>query len=200
MSQMSWEPHDPQAPDEPVAPPRRRRRTVLTAILMLMLVAGAGAGAGVGWQQRTVAAGWQERADVLERQRDDAVGRAEALGEQLAELSILVETIGEDRSILADRLAELAGEKAQAEDRASFTRTDLEQLAATVDRAVSQLNACVEDALVLQSDTVAAFNEFAAGRAVDIATLNDRLSATRERCNTARLSGAEAVGLARSLR
>ena len=202
MGQLSWEQDAPEPQHAPVPQPRRRGRArrVLTVLTMLALLGAAGAGGAIGWQQREVAAGWRDRAVLLEQQRDDAVGRAEALSDQLGELANLVQLSVEDLATLEERLAELAGEKAQAEDRATVTRADLQRLATTVQGAVSQLNACVDDLLTLQSDTVAAFNELAQGRRVDIGPLNDRLRATSERCNAARQAGANAVALAGSLR
>lgn len=200
MGQLSWEPETPDP--TPVAPPatHRRGRRALTVLTMLALLAAAGAGGAVAWQQREVAAGWRDRAELLEQQRDDAVGRSEALSDQLDELANLVQLSVGDLAELEERLAELAGEKAQVEDRATVTRADLQRLARTVGDAVSQLNACVDDLLQLQSDTVAAFNELAQGRRVDIAPLNERLRATSDRCTVARQSGANAVALAESLR
>ena len=201
MGQLSWEQHgpEPEPAPEPARVPRRGRRA-LTALTMFALLAAAGAGGAIGWQQREVAAGWRDRAVLLEQQRDDAVGRSEALSDQLSELANLVQLSVEDLATLEERLAELAGEKAQAEDRATVTRAELQRLATTVQGAVSQLNACVDDLIALQSDTVAAFNELAQGRRVDIGPLNDRLRATSERCDAARRAGANAVALAGSLR
>ena len=202
MGPLSWEQHRPEPDPVPVAAPRRRGRVrrVLTVLTMLALLGAAGAGGAIGWQQREVAAGWRDRAMMLEQQRDEAIGRTEALSEQLGELGNLVQLSEQGLATLEERLAELAGEKAQAEDRATVTRADLQRLATTVQSAVSQLNTCVDDLLALQSDTVAAYNEVVQGRRVDIGPLNDRLNATRERCNTARQAGATAVALAGSLR
>ena len=191
-----------QAPDGPAQRPRRTgtRQRVLTVLAVLVLVGATTAGVAIGWQQRTIAAGWRDRAVVLEQQRDDAVGRAEALSGQLGELSNLVRLSETDLAELEERLAELAGEKAQAEDRAVLSAEDLRRLATLVDSAVRQLNTCADDLLALQSDTVDAYNSVARGVPVDVAPLNDRLTATNERCTTARRAGAEAVALASRLR
>jgi chromosome segregation ATPase len=186
VEQLSGQPQEPPSTPDPL--PRRRGRRVLTVLTMIALLTAAGAGGAIGWQQREIAAGWRDRSVVLEQQRDDAIGRAEALSDQLSELASLEE-----------RLAELAGEKALAEDRATVTRAELRTLATTVESAVRQLNACVDDLLALQSDTVAAFNELGRGREVDIAPLNDRLRETNQRCDAARRAGAAAVGLASRL-
>jgi len=177
----------------PVRHPRRR------AIPLVLLVLAAG-GVGIGVQQRQVADGWRDRSIVLEQQREEAVGRAEALGAQLDELGAFVELSREDRAMLEERLAELAGEKARAEDLATVTREELATLAAAVSSAVTQLNACTDDLLTLQRDTIDAFNRLAGGERVDVTPLNQRLEETRARCNTARQAGANAVALANRLR
>lgn len=178
----------------------RRGRRALSVIAVLVLVGATVAGVAIGWQQRTIAAGWRDRATVLEQQRDDAVGRAEALSGQLGELSTLVQLSETDLAVLEERLAELAGEKAQAEDRAVLSADELRRLATLVDSAVRQLNTCADDLLALQSDTVDAYNSVARGVPVDVAPLNDRLTATNASCTNARRAGAEAVALASRLR
>lgn len=191
-----------QAADTPATRDRRRGRgrRVLTVLTVLVLVGTTIAGVAIGWQQRTIAAGWRDRAVVLEQQRDDAVGRSEALSGQLGELSTLVQLSETDLAELEERLAELAGEKAQAEDRAVLSAEELRRLATLVDSAVRQLNACADDLLALQSDTVDAYNSVARGVPVDVAPLNDRLTANTARCTSARQAGAEAVALASRLR
>jgi len=186
---------DPDALPRP-APERARPRRML-ALLLILLAAG---GVSVGVQQRQIADGWRVRAVVLEQQRDEAIGRAEALGAQLDELGSLVQLSREERGLLEERLAELAGEKARAEDRATVTREELATLATAVSSAVTQLNSCTDDLLALQRDTVAAFNRVIEGERVDVAPLNDRLEETRARCNMARQAGANAVDLANRLR
>jgi chromosome segregation ATPase len=155
---------------------------------------------GIAVQQRQVADGWRDRALVLEQQRDESIGRAEALGAQLDELGSLVQLSREDRAMLEERLTELAGEKAQAEDRATTTREELANLAAAVSDAVAQLNACTDDLLALQGDTIDAFNRVVDGDQVDVTPLNQRLDVTRSRCAAARQAGANAVAFANRLR
>jgi chromosome segregation ATPase len=178
-------------------PRRGRARRVLAILLLVVLTAG---GVAIALQQREVADGWRDRAVLLEQQRDEAIGRAEALGAQLDELGAFIELSREDRAMLEERLAELAGEKARAEDRATVTREELATLAASVSSAVTQLNACTDDLLALQRDTIDAFNRVASGERVDVTPLNERLEATRIRCNAARQAGANAVALANRLR
>jgi len=183
------------------APPRRRRgRRVARALLVLALIGTAIGGGAVGWQQREIAAGWQARALLLEQQRDDAIGRSEALSGQLGELANLVQLSGEDLATLEERLAELAGEKARAEDRATLTRDELRTLATRVDTAVRQLNACADDLFELQSATIDAYNSVARGTPVDVGPLNERLAEMTTRCTAARQAGAAAVALASRLR
>ena len=200
MEPLSWSSADPD-PSPTTAPARQQRgRRALTALVMLALLVAAGAGSAIGWQQREVAAGWRDRALVLEQQRDDAVGRSEALSDQLGELANLVQLSVEDLATLEERLAELAGEKAQAEDRATLTRDELRTLATRVESAVRQLNACVDDLFALQSDTIDAYNSVARGTPVDVTPLNDRLRVMSERCSAARQAGESAVALASRLR
>jgi hypothetical protein len=184
-----------EAPSGRARPRRAARRLVTFALLAAALGGGA-----IGWQQREVAAGWQERAVALEQQRDDAIGRSEALSEQLGELANLVQLSVEDLATLEDRLAELAGEKAQAEDRATLTRDELRTLAERVDSAVRQLNACADDLFALQSATIDAYNSIARGTPVDVGPLNQRLTEMTERCSAARRAGESAVALASRLR
>jgi hypothetical protein len=194
-------PSDPPPPEWPSGPaPRSRGRRALRGLAVLLLLGLAGGGVAVGWQQREVAAGWQARATVLEQQRDDAIGRAEALSDQLGELGNLVQLSVDDLATLEERLAELAGEKARAEDRATLTAEELRTLAARVESAVRQLNACADDLLQLQSDTIAAYNSVARGVPVDVGPLNTRLGEMNERCTAARQAGANAVALASRLR
>jgi hypothetical protein len=202
MEPLSWSPDDrPSDPvPAPASAPRGGGRRTLIALVILGLLSAAVAGAAIGWQQREVAAGWRDRAQVLEQQRDDAVGRTEALSEQLGELANLVQLSVEDLATLEERLAELAGEKAQAEDRATLTRDELRTLAARVDTAVRQLNACVDDLFVLQSDTIDAYNSVARGTPVDVGPLNDRVRILGEQCSAARQAGESAVALASRLR
>jgi len=186
--------------DLPSGPAPSRGRRLVGALGTMLLVAAAVTGVAVGWEQREVAAGWQERALILEQQRDDAIGRSEALSEQLGELANLVQLSVEDLASLEERLVELAGEKARAEDRATLSRDELRTLAARVDSAVRQLNACVDDLFALQSDTIDAYNSVAGGTRVDVGPLNERLRVMQERCTAARQAGAEAVALASRLR
>lgn len=191
----------PQVPSEhpSFVAARAPRRGLRAVAWLLVLAIGIGGGA-VGWQQRQVAAGWQERALLLDLRREEAVGRAEALSGQLGELANLVQLSVGDLADLEERLAELAGEKAQVEDRATVTRQELQTLASRVDSAFRQLNACVDDLATLQNDTVIAFNTLGRGGQVDIAPLNVRLDEIRERCAAARRAGAAAVDLASRLR
>lgn len=185
---------------QPASQPIRRGRPALRVVLALLLVAATITASAVAWQQREIAAGWQARSVMLEQQRDDAVGRSEALSEQLGALSNLVQLSVDDLATLEERLAELAGEKAQAEDRAALTREELRTLATQVESAVRQLNACADDLLALQSDTIDAFNRLARGSSVDVSPLNERLTEVNARCNDARRAGASAVALASRLR
>jgi chromosome segregation ATPase len=172
-----------------------------TATLVLLVAAAvAGGGAGIAVQQRQVADAWRDRAVAVEAQRDEAIGRAEALGAQLDELGELARLADADLSDLEARLTELAEEKARVEDRAVVTRAELESLASRTADASRQLDRCVTDLIALQTDTIAAFNRLSAGERVDVEPLNARLIAVREVCAAARQAGAAAAALAASLR
>ncbi len=172
------------------------RRT--TALAVVAILIGA-AGTGIAVEQRRVADAWRDRADTLELARDEAVGRAEALGAQLDELGTLARLADEDLSTLEERLTALAEEKARAEDRAVVTRVELERLAARTADASARLDACVDDLIALQVDTIDAFNRLGAGERVDVDPLNDRLATVRGICTEARRAGAEAAALAARL-
>ena len=189
-----------RAHDSVLPGPGRSAGRVRRTLVGLLLLAIAAGGTGVAVQQRQVAAAWRERAVVLEEQRDDAIGRAEALGAKLDDLGMLAQLSTEELAAVEERLAELASEKARAEDRETLTREELRILAGRLETAFRLLNACVDDLLVLQNDTVIAFNTLADGGRPDIGALNERLNATRSRCDTARQAGADAVALASRLR
>lgn len=188
----AWQPHDPV----PLQAARRWPRT----LALLVLLGLAAAGTGIAVEQRSVAVEWRERAETLEQQRDDAIGRSEALAAQLSELGTLVQLSTEDLADLEDRLAELAGEKARAEDRVALTREELRTLAERVASASRLLNGCVDDLLELQQQTVSAFNRLAGGASVDVTPLNERLEEVRGTCTVARQAGADAAALASRLR
>jgi DNA repair exonuclease SbcCD ATPase subunit len=187
-----WQPHQPV----PLASARRWPRR----LLLLVLLGLTAAGTGIGVEQRMVAAQWRERAETLEQQRDDAIGRSEALAAQLSELGTLVQLSAEDLANLEERLAELANEKARAEDRVALTREELRTLAERVASASRLLNGCVDDLLALQQQTISAFNRLAGGASVDVTPLNERLEEVRGTCTVARQAGADAVALASRLR
>jgi hypothetical protein len=67
----------PPAPEPGTSPPAPRRWPwVLAIVALLATTATAGA---VAWDQRSSAEQWRERAEAIEDQRDDALGRGEAL-------------------------------------------------------------------------------------------------------------------------
>jgi chromosome segregation ATPase len=175
-------------------------RRARIAALVLVATGVAGGSVAVAVQQRQVADAWRDRATAVASQRDDALGRAEALAAQLDELGELARLTDSDLSDLEGRLTELAEEKARAEDRAVVTRVELETLARTTADASRQLDRCVTDLLALQSDTIAEFNRLGAGERVDVDPLNARLTEVREVCAAARQAGANAAALAASLR
>jgi len=179
---------------------RRIGRRWPRTLLLLILVGLAAAGTGIGVEQRMVAAEWRDRAVALEQQRDDAIGRSEALAAQLSELGTLVQLSAEDLANLEERLAELASEKARAEDRVALTREELRTLAERVASASRLLSACVDDLIALQQQTISAFNRLAGGTSVDVTPLNERLEEVRATCQVARQAGADAVALASRLR
>jgi hypothetical protein len=149
----------------------------------------------VAWHQREVAADWRDRAVTMERARDDARGRTEALQRQLDEASEVLAISEQDVAQLEERIRELADEKAQAEDTATTVQVERDvfvQLSTTVAGAVDALDVCVTQLFSLLDDSVQAFNDAAAGRPVDVAPLNAAKDATTAFCNDAREAAAGA--------
>lgn len=186
-------------PRPPSRAARRRWPWVVTAVLALVLGAVA---AGIAWEQREVAQAWQERAEVLAGQRDEAVGRTEALQRHLDETFELLELSESDVVQLEERIRELAGEKARAEDEATTVQVERDvfvELSATVTDAVDALDVCVERLFALLNDSVAAYNAAVAGEFVDVEPLNAASEATTAFCNEARLLAARAGAAADQL-
>jgi hypothetical protein len=179
--------------------PRRRVGWILVTVVALLLAAAGGA---VAWQQRSVAAQWQDRALVMELARDDARGRTEALQRQLDEVGEVLAISESDVAQLEDRIRELADEKAQAEDTATTVQVERDvfvQLSTTVAGAVDALDACVTQLFSLLEDSVQAFNDAAAGEPVDVVPLNAAKDATTAFCNEARSAAAGAGAAADQL-
>jgi hypothetical protein len=203
-----WDPERPawssvDGPDvtvgSPAAPDRRGRapRAGIAGAVVLALVAS-----GIAVQQRTVADRWRDRAELVAAQRDDAVGRTEALQRQLEEVVDLQAATDAELTLLAERLAALAGEKADAEDRAVISaaeRDALRRVAQQVAAAVSGLDACIIALLEVRASSVDAFNRLARGEQVDVAPLNAQSAETIARCNAARQAAAAAGAAAGAL-
>lgn len=186
-------PSEPPAGGDPAAVGPSRRRAA--AVLVLVLLVG-----GVAVQQRSIADAWRERALALEVQRDEAIGRSEALASQLDELVLLQDATSRELDLVTERLAELAGEKAEAEDRALVTEAERDaagRVAQQVVTAVRDLDACILALLDLRAATVDAFNRVARGGSVDVAPLNAQSDAAIAQCEAAR-EAASAAGAAAS--
>jgi len=176
-------------------------RGPLVAVLVLALLVGA-VGVGVGWQQRQVAAEWRDRTEVRTGERDEALGRAEALQRQLDEVADALSTSEGDVATLTERITALADEKAQAEDSATTVQVQRDavlDLSQQVASSVSALEECTTRLFDLQRDTVGAFNRATAGEQVDVSPLNGRLEDTTAFCNDARSAAARAAAAARAL-
>jgi hypothetical protein len=192
-------PPPPAAGPPPTPPPSRRWRVTAGLVLALLLAAVSGA---VAWQQREVAADWRDRAVMMERARDDARGRTEALQRQLDEAAEVLAISEGDVAQLEERIRELADEKAQAEDTATTVQVERDvfvQLSTTVAGAVDALDLCVTQLFSLLDDSVQAFNDAAAGRPVDVVPLNAAKDATTAFCNDARAAAAGAGAAADQL-
>lgn len=217
-----WEPDGPTGSEAPSVPPRdgpaarsdgagaatapaaaahptppRRARWSAAALVVVALVAS-----GVAVQQRVVADRWRDRAELVAAQRDDAIGRTDALQRQLEEVVDLQATTEAELSTLTDRLAALAGEKADAEDRAVVSaaeRDALRRVAQQVATAVSGLDACIVALLEVRASSVDAFNRLGRGEQVDVAPLNAQSAETIARCNAARQAAAAAGSAAGAL-
>jgi hypothetical protein len=183
--------------DDPL-PGARRQRRALAAALAVALVA-----LGVAVQQRTVADAWRDRAELAVEQRDEAIGRSEALRSQLDELAELQTATSEELDALTQRLADLAGEKAEAEDRATLTEAERDRagrVATQVASAVQGLDACILAFADLRAALVDAFNRVQRGQSVDVGPLNAQSDAVVAQCEAARRAAAAAGAAARELR
>lgn len=172
---------------------------VVTVVVALLVAAGS---AAVGVQQRTVAADWRDRAQALETQRDDAIGRTEALQRQLDEVAGSLNVSEGDVASLEERVRELADEVAQAEDVAATTGVERDTLAAlssAVAGSITSLDACVSELFDLLDRTIDAFNRQGAGEQVAVGPLNSQRSATTATCNDARSDAAAASSDAQRL-
>lgn len=177
---------------------RRRPRPIGAAALVLVALVAA----GVAVQQRTVADAWRDRAERLEVERDEAIGRSEALRSQLDELAAVQASSEGELAALTERLADLAGEKAQAEDRTALTEAErdaVRRVAQRVADAVSGLDACILALLEVRASSVDAFNRLARGEFVDVDPLNAQSAATIEQCDAARRAAAAAGSAAGAL-
>lgn len=193
---------DPPEPSPVAAQPRARRRWPWIALAIVGLGL-AGGGAAIAWDQREVAAQWRDYATEVEDQRDDALGRGEALQVQLDEIADLLAASTSDVATLEDRIRELADEKAQAEDTATTVQVERDVLAQVSNRiasAITSLNQCVDRMFALQSSTVAAFNRMSSGEQVDVGPLNEQSDATTRFCNEARSAAAAAAASAEQIR
>lgn len=180
----------------PPATPRRRWPWVVAVGVLAAVAVTAGV---VAWDQRQTAAAWQERAEAVEDQRDDALGRGEALQVQLEDVAELLAGSELDVERLEERIRELADEKAQAEDTATTVQVERDVLAdvsAQIADAVTALDACITRLFDLQSASVEAFNRSAQGEPVDVGPLNAQANATTAFCNDARTAAAAAASAA----
>lgn len=193
---------DPYAPDDPVRtgpPSEGRARRWPWVVAVVLLGALAGTSGAIAWDQRETAAQWQERAEELEDRRDEALGRGEALQDQLDDLADLLAASEVDVAELEERIRELADEKAQAQDTATTVQVERDVLAdvsTQVASAVEALDACVTRLFDLQEASVEAFNRAAADEPVDVGPLNEQADATTTFCNQARSAAAAAAGAA----
>jgi hypothetical protein len=175
------------------APPRRRWPWIVAVVLLVAATAGASA---IAWDQRETAEQWRERAEALEAQRDDALGRGEALQVQLEDVAELLAASEMDVTELEERIRILADEKAQAEDTATTVQVERDVLAdvsTQVASAVEALDVCITRLFELQESSVEAFNRSAAGEPVDVGPLNEQARSTTTFCNEARSAAAAAA-------
>jgi chromosome segregation ATPase len=156
----------------------------------------------VAVDQRDTAAAWQQRAEVLEAEREAEAARGGELEQQLDEVVVLLGSSEQDVTQLEQRLRQLADEKAQAEDAAITGEVERELLVGVsgrVNDAVDALDACISRLFELQAASVEAFNRSAAGQQVDVAPLNAQATDTTAFCNEARRAAAQAGAAADQL-
>lgn len=190
----------PAAPPTPERPSRSRRVVPVLGIVVVLLLAVAGG--AVGLQQRTIAADWRDRSLALETQRDDAIGRTEALQRQLDEVAGSLDVSEGDVASLEERVRELADEVAQAEDVAATTgveRDTLEALSSAVAGSITSLDSCVSELFDLLDRTIDAFNRQGEGEQVAVGPLNQQRTSATDSCNDARADAASASSDAQRL-
>lgn len=201
---MHTEPGAETLHDVAAAPRRRRRWPIVVLSVLLVLAVGAAVALGLlAADQRDAAAAWQDRAVALEVQRDEVAEDAARVAAQLDEAVASLRTSEADVATLEDRVRALAEEKARAEDTASTVAVErdvLVELTTVVSDAAGALDSCVTRLFALQEASVAAFNEAAADRQVDVTSLNQRADEVTDFCDQARTAAAEAEAAAAQLR
>ncbi len=189
----------PDSPPPAFEPETGTARRWPWIVALVALSAVLVATALVAFNQWQVAGQWQQRATTIEDQRDDAIGRTEALQAQLDEIAAMLSTSESDVVRLEDRIRELADEKAQAEDTATTVQVErdvLAQVSSRIANAIDALDQCVTRMFDLQAASVEAFNRAAAGDPVDVEPLNAQARATTDFCNNARSAAAGAAAAA----
>lgn len=171
-------------------------------LVLLVAVLGVVAASLVAEDQRDTAEAWQDRASMLEEQRDGLVGDRDLLADRLDEALDALVTSERDVAALEERVRTLAEEKARAEDTATTVQVERDvfiELSQLIGEATGSLDACVSQLFELQTASVAAFNRANLSQDVDVEALNDRADEVTRFCNQARSAAASAQAAADQL-
>lgn len=163
-------------------PPPRRRWPVY--VLVVLLVA-AGTGASfTAWQNYEAGSGWQRRAEAQQERAEVAESRVTELEDALARTVGLLRRSESDVVLLESRLADLASEKAGAEDTAALATETAEGLTDVIvfaGEVGAELRACVQANVLLLNDLIAGYET----GDIDPSTFNRRIDDANTICEEA---------------
>lgn len=163
------------------APPRRRWPAVL---LVLVLAGGAAGGGFLAWENFEAGSGWQRRAQGQQTRAEVAEARVAELDEALGRTSAQLRRSEADVVLLESRLADLASEKAGAEDSAALaaeTAEDLTDVILFATEVGEDLRRCVRANVELLNDMIDAYG----GDEVDPEPFNQRIQTANQVCAAA---------------
>jgi chromosome segregation ATPase len=177
----------PDAPWRTEPPPRRRWPLVVLVLLVAGIAVGAGVAAYVNYDTGSA---WQDRAEAQQVRAEAAEARLAEVESALHQTNARLVRSEEDVAMLESRLADLASEKAGAEDSAAMAAEAAEDLTAVTVFAAevgASLRTCVGRNVELVNDMVSSYN---AGN-FDPPAVNSRIGEVNRVCADAERDYAE---------